>query len=77
MANARKLAGKDQWKKVFVSPDLTWRQREELKKEEKKLQDDAEKRTEGLKNEGKEVKFVVVGQRGRRWVKWVRERRDD
>ena len=77
MANARKLSGKDEWKRVFVSPDLTWRQREELKKEEKKLQDDAERRTEELKKEEKEGKYVVVGQRGRRWVKWVRERRDD
>ena len=27
--------------------------------------------------EEKEGKYVVVGQRGRKWVKWVRERRDD
>ena len=45
-ANARRLAGKEDWKRVFISPDLTWWQREEARKEEKKLKEDAEKKTE-------------------------------
>ena len=37
LTHARRLAKKDDWRNVFVSPDLTWRQREEARKEEKKL----------------------------------------
>ena len=34
---------------------------------------DAEKRTKEANDEGKMGKFIVVGQRGRRWTKWIRE----
>ena len=71
LANARRMSGKDEWKKVFVAHDLTWRQREEARKEEKKLKDDAEKRTKEENARGRMGKFVVVGQRGRRWTKWI------
>ena len=72
LSNARRMAGKDEWKKVFVGQDLTWQQREEARKEEKKLKEEAEKRT--LEDTtGRVGKYVVVGQRGRRWIKWVRE----
>ena len=70
--NARKLGRKENWKKVFLSPDLTWKQREEARNEEKRLKDDAEKRNEeAAKNEGaNEGKWVVVGKRGARMVVW-------
>ena len=71
MSNARKMAGKEAWKRVFVGPELTWRQREEGRKEEKKLKEDAEKRTTEENAKGKEGNCVVVGRRGRRWLKWV------
>ena len=74
LANARRLAIKDEWKRVFLGPELTWRQREEGRKEEAKLKEDAERRTTASKNEGRVGRFVVVGQRGRRWTKWVDER---
>ena len=64
LANARRMAGKDTWKKVFVGHDLTWRQREEARKEEKKLKDDAEKRTQEENTQGKAGKCVVGGGRG-------------
>ena len=32
LANARRMSGKDTWRKVFVSHDLTWRQRDEMRK---------------------------------------------
>ena len=74
LAKARLLAGKEEWKRVFVSPDWTWRQREQMRKDEDKMREDAVKRTEEAKNEGKEGKWMVVGRRGRRWTKWVEER---
>ena len=77
LANARRMAGKDTWKKVFVGQDLTWRQREEARKEEKKLKEDAERRTEEENTRGRVGKCVVVGQRGRKWLKWVTEIRGE
>ena len=71
LANARRMSGKDEWRRVFVGQALTWSQREEARKEEKKLKDEATKKTEELA--GGEGKYIVVGQRGKRWVKWVRE----
>ena len=73
LANARRLSRKEEWRMVFVSPDLTWQQREEGRKEEKKLRDEAERKNEELKNEGKEGKHVVIGPRGRRRVVLRRE----
>ena len=74
LANARRMSGKDAWKKVFVDHALTWRQREERRKEEQKLKEDAEKRTKENKT-GRVGKCIVVGQRGRRWLKWISKRR--
>ena len=73
LANARRLAGKDKWKRVYVSQDLTWRQREEMQKEEKKLKEEAERKTKEENDKGKTGKYVVVAKRGRRWMKWIRE----
>ena len=33
LTHARRLARKEEWRNVFVSPDLTWKQREEVRKE--------------------------------------------
>ena len=77
--NARTLNRFEEWKGVFVSQDLTYAQREEARKEEKKLRDEADAKTEAAKEEGKEEKWIVVGQRGRRRVVQSdgrRERRD-
>ena len=63
---ARNLSRVPAMKKVFIGQDLTWTQREEARKEEKQLREQAEKKSEEAKNEGKSVKWVVVGQRGRR-----------
>ena len=77
LANARRLARKEEWKTVYVSPDLTWQQREEAREEEKKLRVEAERRTEEAKNAGRTGgKFVMVGPRGRRRLVW-REERDE
>ena len=72
--NAPRLAKKDGWTDVFISPDMTWKQREESKKEEAKLRDEALKRTEDAKKEGKKGRFVVVGRRVKRSVMWWEER---
>ena len=77
LTNARRLSGNEEWKKVFVAHDLTWRQRDEMRKEEKKLKDEAEKKTKEANDDGREGKFVVVGPRGRRWMKWIREETRD
>ena len=70
MKNAPRLARADGMKRVFLSPDLTWEQREEAKKEEKKMRDEADRKTEEAKNEGKEGRYVVTGPRGRRKIAW-------
>ena len=69
--DARNLARVPDLKKVFVSQDLTWAQREEARKEEKRMKEEAESKTEEAKKEGKVGKFLVVGQRGRRRVVWT------
>ena len=74
LENARKLKRNDTWKNVFVSHDLTFKQREEARKEESRLKEEAEEKTEQAKNEGKNGKYILVGQRGRRWLKWIEER---
>ena len=71
LTNARRMSGKDEWKRVFVSHDLTWRQREEARKEEKKVREEAEKKTEEENNGGRVGKYVVVGPRGGRRLRWV------
>ena len=75
LANARRLARKEDWKRVFVSPDLTWQQREEAREEETKLRLEAERKTEEAKNEGRGGgKFVLMGPRGKRRMVWREER---
>ena len=78
LENARKLARKEEWRRVFLSPDLTWQQREEARKEERKLRSEAERKMEEAKNGGRGGgRFVVVGQRGRRRVVWREERGEE
>ena len=75
LTHARRLARKDEWRNVFVSPDLTWKQREEARKEEKKLREEADRKTEQAKNEGRtDGRYAVVGQRGRRRIVWWEDR---
>ena len=69
--NARLLSRSEEWKSVFISEDLTWQQREEARKQEKECREEADKKTEAAKNEGKQGKFRVVGPRGRRRVVYV------
>ena len=66
--NARMLKRSDEWKAVYISPDLTWAQREEERKVEKRLKEEAEEKTEEAKKDGRTEKFIVVGQRGRRRI---------
>ena len=42
-----------------------------MRKEEQKMKDDAEKKTKEENDKGRVGKYVVVGQRGRRWLKWI------
>ena len=74
LENARKLARSAEWKRVFISHDLTYQQREEARQEERKLKEEAERKTQEAKNEGRGGMYVVVGQRGRRRVEWREER---
>ena len=74
MRNARNLSRKDGWKRVFVAPDLTFEQREEARRQEKELREEAQKKTDDAKNEGRAVRYVVIGQRGSRHVSEVQER---
>ena len=74
MENARKLGRDDDWKQVFVAPDLTYEQRESEKKKEQELKDQAEKQSEETKAKGKKGKFKVVGRRGWRRIVWEEEK---
>ena len=75
LRNSRELGRKEEWRKVFIGPDLTFKQREEAREEERKLREEAEKKSEEAKNEGRRGgRYVVVGQRGRRRVVWWEER---
>ena len=76
MSNARKLARKEEWKEVFVSRDLTYKQRMEANKLEEKLRNDAERMNEEAKKEGKGGgSYRVVGVRAKnRRVEWREDR---
>ena len=72
-ANARRLARADGMKDVFISADLSWEQREEARKTEKALREEADRKTEEAKKEGRRGQYAVVGQRGKRRIVWRRE----
>ena len=74
LKNASRLARTEDMKRVFISPDLTWEQREEARKVERNMREEAEKKTEEAKNEGKRGSYVLMGQRGRRRIVWLPER---
>lgn len=74
---ARFLAKRDGWDKVYVAPDMTWKQREEAKKEEAEMKEEAERKTEEARAEGKKGKFAVIGRRGRKRMVWWEERERD
>ena len=76
VANARKLARKEEWKEVFVARDLTYKQRMEANKLEEKLRKDAERMNDQAKNEGRVGgSYKVVGVRAKsRRVEWREER---
>ena len=76
LSNARKLARKDEWKEVFVSRDLTYKQRMEANKLEEKLRKDADRLNDEAKKDGRGGgSYRVVGVRARnRRVEWREER---
>ena len=66
--NAPRLSRVEKTRRIFISQDLTWQQREEARKEEAVLREDAAKKSEQAKNEGRRVRCIVVGARGRRRI---------
>ena len=68
LANARRLSRDANWRNVYVSHDMTFKQREEARKEEVRLKAEAEAKNESEKDAGKLGKWIVVGQRGRRRI---------
>ena len=76
LIDARKLGRKEGWKKVFLAPDLTPRQREEDRKKEEERKKEAEEKNAKAREEGKQGKWIVVGMRGRRRVVWKEEEKD-
>ena len=73
LQNARKLARKDDWRTVFVAPDMTMKQRMEDKKQEEDRKKEAEERTRKANEDGKKGKWFVVGRRGTRRIVWEEE----
>ena len=68
VCNTRKLATSDRWKRVYIDRDLTWTQRDEARKHDEKAKKDAESRTKEAEDEGKAVKYIAVGPRGKKRV---------
>ena len=66
--SAPRLARNDATRRVFLARDLTYQQREEQRKVERELEDEAKKKTEEEKNGGGRGRYVVVGARGRRRI---------
>ena len=69
------LGRKNAWKGVFVAPDLTRKQREEARKKEAELREEADRLNEVAKNEGRtggshRVKTI----KGERKVVWWEDR---
>ena len=71
LKDARKLSRIPNLKTVFIAEDLTWAQREEARKMEKNLREEAERRTNEAREQGKNGKFILVGPRGRRRLVWT------
>ena len=64
--NAPKLAKIEGMGRVYINPDLTPQQRDEEKKKEAELKEEAARKTEAENGSGK--KYIVIGSRGRRRV---------
>ena len=80
LANARKLAKKgEEWKRVYVAADMTWQQREEAKKQESDLREEAAQKNLKLQEEKNPGKWILVGPRGKRRIMWVaaEKKKDD
>ena len=77
--NAKKLSGKDKFKKVYLAPDLTKRQREDDAAKEAELKAEANAKNEDLSDEEKNsFEYRVVGPRGKRRIgKWWTRRRGE
>ena len=73
LKDSRKLARVEAWKRVFVSPDLTFQQREEERKKDDEMREEARKKTQEDITAGKSGKWILVGPRGKRWTKWIEE----
>ena len=71
LKDARKLSRIPQLKTVFIAEDMTWAQREEARKMERELRDEAERKTKEANEQGKNGKFFLVGPRGRRRLVWT------
>ena len=68
LQNSWRLSRIGGWERVFVSPDLTNAQREEKREEEKKLREEAERKTEAARIEGREETWIVKGQKGKKKI---------
>ena len=72
--NSRKLSRAEGWKRIFVSPDLSLEQREEARKKESQLREEASTKSEQEKKDKTGMVWVVVGKRGARKVISVKSR---
>ena len=71
LKQAHMLGRKEEWKAVYLLPDLTWKQREEARKREQKLKDEEDRMNEQAKNEGRTGgRYVRKGWGEKRKVIW-------
>ena len=78
LKNAPLLGRKTEWKGVFLSEDLTKKQREENSRREVKLREEAEKKNDEAKKDGKTGgSYKVKGRGERRRVVWWWDSREE
>ena len=68
MRNSTRLSKEEAWKKTFVAPDMTWAQREEERKVETRLKEEAKQKSDAAKDNEETVQYIVVGKRGSRRI---------
>ena len=66
--NAPKLSCNESTRRVFISHDLTWQQRQDDRKVEVDRKEEAAEKTEQSRIAGRKEKWIVVGTRGKRKV---------
>ena len=73
--NAKKLKdAEEDWRKVYIRRDRTWKQREEERRKEKEFREEMERKNRERRESEGDGEWIVVGRAARRGVKWMEKR---